>query len=54
MAREKINIPSSQGGLVRYFDTYRSKIEIKPSYVVILIALVIIIEIFLHLSKPLG
>ncbi|MAG50666.1 hypothetical protein CL621_03470 [archaeon] len=54
MARDKINIPSSQGGLVRYSEGYRSKIEIKPAYVVILIALVIIIEVFLHLSKPLG
>jgi len=54
MARENISMPSSQGGLVRHFDTFRSKIEIKPTYIILLIIIVIIIEAFLHLSRPLG
>ena len=49
MARnEKISMPSSQGGLVRYFDDYKSKIEFKPGYIIIFVVLIIIIEIILH------
>lgn len=48
MAQDKIQMPSSQGGLVRYFDEYKSKIVISPFHVVILIVLVIIIEFLLH------
>ena len=47
---EKIQMPSSMGGIVRYFDAYKSKIEFKPGHVVILAAIVLIIEIFLHLQ----
>lgn len=46
-------MPSSGGGLVRYFDDYKSKIEIKPHYVLAVIVLIIIIEIFLH-TKGVG
>ena len=45
---DKIQMPSSQGGLVRYFDEYKSKIEISPIHVVIMIIVVIIIEFLLH------
>jgi len=45
----KINLPSGMGGLVRYFDDYKSKIEIKPEYVVGAVIDVILIEILLHL-----
>ena len=48
MANNKVSMPSSQGGLVRYFDDYRSKIELKPEHVILLIILVIIIELILH------
>ena len=41
-------MPSSMGGLVRYFDEYKSKFELKPGHVVILVVIVILIEIFLH------
>ena len=44
----KMTMPSSQGGLVRYFDEYKSKYQFKPSYVLILAAVVIIIEVLLH------
>lgn len=45
---DKIRMPSGMGGLVRYFDDYKSKIEFKPEYVVGATLLVIIIEILLH------
>lgn len=48
MAQQKVSMPSSMGGLVRYFDEYKSKFEIKPGHVIILIVVVIIIEIILH------
>ena len=48
MADNNIRIPSSQGGLVRYFDDYKSKIELRPEYVIVAIAFVIIAEIILH------
>lgn len=41
-------MPSSQGGLVRYFDDYKSKIEFKPGYIILFVVLIIIIEILLH------
>ena len=49
MARDnKINLPSSGGGLTRYFDEYKSRISFKPAVVIVLVVIVIIIEVFLH------
>ncbi|MBT4334387.1 preprotein translocase subunit Sec61beta [archaeon] len=48
MAKDKIQMPSSGGGLVRYFDEYKSKFMFKPGTIVFWIVLVIIIEILLH------
>lgn len=49
MARNKrVNMPSGGGGLIRYFDDYKSKIEIKPGHVLVLIALVAILIVLLH------
>ena len=45
---EKINMPSGMGGLVRYFDDYKSKLNISPTVVVGLVVVVIIIEYLLH------
>lgn len=48
MAKNKIRIPMSQAGLVRYMDEFRSKIEFSPGSVVILIILIIILILILH------
>jgi len=49
MARDnKISLPSSGGGLIRYFDEYKSKISFKPGHIIILVIIIIIIEIILH------
>jgi len=45
----KIQMPSGMGGLVRYFDEYRSKIEFKPGHIVIMCIVVIIIMLILHM-----
>ena len=51
MARDnKIQMPSGMGGLVRYFDDYKSKIEFKPGWVLGFIILVIILEAFLYFA----
>jgi preprotein translocase subunit Sec61beta len=48
MAKEKTYMPSSMGGLVRYFDEYRSKIEITPGVVVFACVAVIVILLVLQ------
>ncbi len=49
MARQnKIQMPQGMGGLVRYFDEYRSKIEFKPGHVIILAILIMIVVLILH------
>ena len=45
----RVNIPSGMGGLVRYFEDYKSKIEINPEYVVYAIIFVIIAEVLLQI-----
>lgn len=44
----KIQMPSSGGGIVRYFDDYKSKIQFKPGHIIVLVIVVIIIELLLH------
>ena len=48
MAQDKINMPMSGGGLVRYFDDYKSKIEFKPRHIIVLAVVIIVIEVILH------
>ena len=46
--RDKINLPSSQGGLVRYFDDYKSKVEIPPEAVIVGCVVIAVAIVFLH------
>jgi len=48
MAQDRIQMPSGMGGLVRYFDEYKSKIKFKPGHIVVLCIVVILIMIFLY------
>tara|TARA_Y100000310_G_C20612042_1_gene778524 strand:- start:1246 stop:1404 length:159 start_codon:yes stop_codon:yes gene_type:complete len=50
MADNKIQMPSSQGGLVSYHDEYKSRFMIKPTTVVILIVVVVALIITLHIG----
>ena len=56
MGQDKIQMPSGMGGIMRYFDDYKSKIEFKPGYIIIFVVVIIIIEIILHTqgTKLLG
>jgi len=49
---QKIMLPSSQGGLVRYFDEYKSKIQLKPIHVIILAVVIMGIVLFMHQFGP--
>jgi len=49
MADEGIRMPSGMGGLMRYFDEYKSKIQIKPMHVIFLIVLFMALEIIIRL-----
>jgi len=44
----KIRMPSGQGGLTRYFDDSKSKIEISPMAVVALSIIIMAIIVLLH------
>jgi len=49
MARDnKIRMPSGQGGLTRYFDEYKSKVEFSPAAVIVLCVIIMVIIIILH------
>ena len=48
MSDDRIQMPHSGGGIVRYFDEYKSKIEFSPKVVVGILILVIILEVLLH------
>ncbi len=48
MAQDKISMPSGMGGLVRYFDEYKSKIKFKPGHIIILCVVVIVIMLVLY------
>ncbi len=56
MANDKVSMPSGMGGLVRYFDEYKSKLTFNPGMIIVLCVIVIIIMIVLHLfgNKLLG
>ena len=48
MANDRMYLPQSGGGIIRYFDDYKSKLEFKPQHIIILIVVVIVLEVILH------
>ncbi len=48
MADDKIRLPSGQGGLTRYFDEYKSKIEFSPGTVIVICVVIMVLVILLH------
>jgi len=51
---EKIRLPSSTGGIIQYFEEYKSKIRMSPMAVVILTIIVMIVILLLHVTNPFG
>ena len=52
MADNRISLPQSGGGLVRYSETTGSKVQIGPMGIVVMIIVVIILTALLHALKP--
>tara|TARA_Y100000310_G_C20326011_1_gene643025 strand:- start:403 stop:558 length:156 start_codon:yes stop_codon:yes gene_type:complete len=48
MAGDKVSMPQSGGGLIRYFDEYKSKIEIDKKWILIAIGVLVVVEILLQ------
>jgi preprotein translocase subunit Sec61beta len=52
MAQERMRLPSGSGGLTRYFEDYRSNVQISPGHVIALTIIVTIIILLLHQFGP--
>ncbi|MEM4239734.1 MAG: preprotein translocase subunit Sec61beta [Candidatus Woesearchaeota archaeon] len=46
--KNRVSMPASTAGLTRYFEDYRSRIEIKPAYVIVMAVAVMLIIILLN------
>ncbi|MCD6403915.1 MAG: preprotein translocase subunit Sec61beta [Nanoarchaeota archaeon] len=46
--QRRFRLPASYGGLIRYFEDYKSKIELKPDHVIFFTILLILVVLFLH------
>ena len=51
MAKDKIQLPSSQGGLLRYYDEYSSKIKIDKMYFIIFMIIIAVMGFILAYLK---
>ena len=51
MARDndKIRMPSSTAGITSYWDDVKTRVEMRPEYVIVLAALIIVVELLLQL-----
>jgi preprotein translocase subunit Sec61beta len=54
MADSGINMPSGYGGLMRYNEEYKSKLQLKPSHVVIFIILILAFVAILKIFYPVA
>jgi preprotein translocase subunit Sec61beta len=48
MANDRMYLPQSGGGIIRYFDEYKSKLEFRPQHIILMIIVVVVLEIILH------
>lgn len=46
--KDRVSMPASTAGLTRYFEDYKSKIEIKPAYVIVIAVAVMLIIVLLN------
>ncbi|MFH1248701.1 MAG: preprotein translocase subunit Sec61beta [archaeon] len=51
MADNNLRVPMTGGGLLRYYEESKSKIQIKPQYVIIMIAAAVIFEVVIRAVK---
>lgn len=48
MTDNKIRMPSSGGGLINYYDEFKSKLVFGPKVVMVAIAIVIVVGYYLY------
>ena len=48
MADNQIQMPGGFGGLMRYSEEYASKINLKPSHIIMFVILIIAFRVFLE------
>jgi preprotein translocase subunit Sec61beta len=48
MAKQKMQMPSGQGGLIRYFDSEKEAVRLKPEHIVGVCAVIIALELLLR------
>ena len=48
----KVYIPASSGGIISYYNDFKSKVSFDPKYVIIAIVVILILEFILHQSFP--
>lgn len=48
MADKRVSMPASTAGITSFYDSYSSKIEFKPGYVVVFGIAIIIVTLLLH------
>ncbi len=46
--KNRVSMPASTAGLTRYFEDYRSKIEIRPAYIIVMAVVVMLIIVLLN------
>jgi preprotein translocase subunit Sec61beta len=46
--KDRVSMPASTAGLTRYFDDYRSKIEVKPAYIIVIAVAVMLVIVLLN------
>ena len=49
---KKVRLPASYGGIMQYYDEYKSKIDIPPYVIIILTILTIAFVAILHMIGP--
>jgi preprotein translocase subunit Sec61beta len=49
MSNERLTMPSSGAGIVRYFEETKSKIQFKPGLVIAVAVIVMVLEILLYI-----
>lgn len=50
MKDNRVSMPTSGAGITRYFEDYKTKVEMQPEHVIILAVVIILLLAFLHLQ----
>lgn len=48
MAQQKLSMPQSTAGLIRYFEQTDQTIQLKPEYIIVSIMAIIVLELSLR------